>query len=320
MPVLNSEEQLKRLREKLRRELGCELLAALADDEVIEILANPDGAIWTERSAKVMTKLQEFSRTRLQSILTTVASMTGNVINQQNPRYSCKFPLDGSRFQALCPPIVASESFALRKHYKKIRQLDHYVVDKSMTDLQCKFLKSSIHERKNLLICGGTSSGKTTLANAILHEACMSGREGERVVVIEDTTEIQCVAPNTISLLSTAQDTLSDLTQLAMRLRPDRVIIGEVRDKSAFDMLYLTNSGHDGSLTTIHASSAKKALHKFERLARESGNNVHPLRIVESFDLVVAIARCERGVEIREIVEVIGHDGEDYRVKPFTPN
>lgn len=313
-------EQHARLLEKLTREVRGPIQTALTDNDVIEIVCNEDGTIWKLDRAKGWKEIDSISHAKADSILSTVAALTDNIINQASPQIQCAFPLDGSRLQGLIPPAVLAPVFDIRKHSRHIYSIDEYVEAGILSFNQAQFIEGAVIERKNILISGGTGSGKTTLAKTIIDLAYKLGRPGERFVIIEDTKEIHCHAKNVVSMHAYTRELLSKFTQIAMRLRPDRVILGEVRGREAYDLMYLLNSGHPGSFTTIHANSARLALHKFLMLARESGEEVHPQRIVECFDVVIAINQSPSGIRVEEVVEVAGYQESDFIVRPFGTN
>lgn len=308
------EEQRERLLEKLTREIRGPIHQALLRKDVIEIVCNADGAVWQLNRDQGWQEIELLSPAKADSILSTVAALTDNIVNHHSPQIQCAFPLDGSRFQGLTTPAVPASIFDIRKHSSHIFSIDEYVRDKIITNKQAAIIKQAVVARKNILISGGTCSGKTTLAKTILDLARMTGNPGERFVIIEDTRELHCTAKNLVHIHAYTRDMLSRFTQAAMRLRPDRVILGEVRGREAYDLMYLLNSGHPGSFTTIHANNCRLALHKFLMLARESGEDVHPQRVVECFDIVISIIRTEHGLLVDDIAQVEGHDGSDFIV------
>ncbi len=308
-------EQRERLLEKLTREIRGPIYEALRAKDVIEIVCNADGTVWELNRSEGWRDIDVLSPARSDSILSTVAALTDNIVNHRSPQIQCAFPLDGSRFQGLIPPAVQASIFDIRKHSAHIFTIDEYVADRIITAEQASIIKQAVTARKNILISGGTCSGKTTLTKAIIELAHKTGHPGERFVIIEDTIELHCNAKNIVHIHAFTRETLSRFTQAAMRLRPDRVILGEVRGREAYDLMYLLNSGHPGSFTTIHANNCRLALHKFLMLARESGEEVHPQRIVECFDIVISIRRTEHGLRVEDITKVIGHDGSDFIVK-----
>lgn len=308
-------EQYERLLEKLTREIRGSILTALNDKDVIEIVCNENGSVWKLSRQSGWQEIDQISYTQADNILNTVATLTDNQINQTTPQIQCAFPLDGSRLQGLVPPAVSAPIFDIRKHSPHIFSLEDYVKDEIITENQARIIKEAIQSRKNILISGGTCSGKTTLTKTIIDLAYKLAEPGERFIIIEDTKELYCKARNLVHIHAYTREMLTTFTQSAMRLRPDRVILGEVRGKEAYDLMYLLNSGHPGSFSTIHANSARLALHKFLMLARESGDDVNPQRVVECFDLVISISRTNSGLKVQEIVEVRGHENSDFIVK-----
>lgn len=314
------DEQRERLLEKLSREVRGPIQRALANEEVMEIVCNADGSVWQLGRKSGWQEIQQISPAKADSILSTVAALTDNIINKSSPQIQCAFPLDGSRLQGLVPPAVPSAVFDIRKHSSHIFSIEEYIEDKILSPKQAEIIKDAVISRKNVLISGGTCSGKTTLAKTIIDLAHKLGNPGERFVIIEDTKEIHCNARNAVQIHALTRDMLSRFTAAAMRLRPDRVILGEVRGREAYDLMYLLNSGHPGSFTTIHANSCRLALHKFLMLARESGEDVHPQRVVECFDILISIRRTEHGLCVDEIAEVKDHDGSDFIVSTLGKN
>ncbi len=312
------EEQRERLLEKLSREVRGPIQTALNDKDVIEIVCNSDGTVWKLSRQGGWEEVDHISSAKADSILSTVAALTENIINLNNPQIQCAFPLDGSRLQGLSPPAVPTPIFDIRKHSAHIYSIDEYVKDRIITQEQADIIREAVTARQNILISGGTCSGKTTLAKTIIDLARMLGKPGERYVIIEDTKELHCKAKNIVHIHAYSRDMLSRFTQAAMRLRPDRVIVGEVRGREAYDLMYLLNSGHPGSFTTIHANNSRLALHKFLMLARESGEDVHPNRVVECFDIVISIKRTEHGLRVDDVAEVVGYDRSDFIVKSLS--
>ena len=226
--------QSTRLDERLRRELGASVLAALDDPDVIEIILNPDGTLWLESHGGGMrpagTKMNAVQAERL---IGTVAFALNTVANDQRPVIECELPLDGSRFTGWLPPVVSSPSFVIRKHARLIYTLDDYLAHGIIDANQAEEFRGAVARRENIVLAGGTGSGKTTLANALLHEMVRLGNPTERFIIIEDTLELHCDAPNVMQLHTTVAADLTFLTRTTMRARPDRIIIGEVRGGEA---------------------------------------------------------------------------------------
>jgi len=302
-PTTSGQEFHRRSDDALRRALGTDILAALADDQVVEIMLNPAGDLWTDSHAGGMQCIGRIDRVRAMSIVATVAAMLGTTVTADNPILECELPLDGSRFEALIPPVVPAPTFALRKRAKLIFSLADYVNTMVMTQLQATLIKAAVADRKNILIAGGTGSGKTTLANAVLNEIAVISPD-HRIVIIEDVLELQCSVKNTVFLRTSATIDQVSLLRATLRLRPDRIVVGEVRDKSALALLKAWNTGHPGGVGTVHANSTGTALIRVGQLIQEAGVPAAPELISEAVDMVISISRNPTGRMIDEVAEV----------------
>jgi type IV secretion system protein VirB11 len=300
----------------LRQAMGPVIAQALADKRVVEVMVNPDGKIWIDRIGEG----RSFTGHRLAAadadrILRLLADHVGEVVTHDRPRISATLPETGERFQGVFMPVVASPAFAIRKRPEVVFTLDDYVADGIMTAAVAAILRDAARDRRNLLIAGGTGSGKTTLANAILAEPAFAR---DRVVLIEDTAELQCSAEDRLEMLTKRTEppvTMTDLVRDTLRLRPDRIIIGEVRDGSALDLLKAWNTGHPGGLATIHANSAAEALSRLEDLIGEVTQRVPVRAIAQAINLVVFIERTPEGRRVRSLTRVVGRDGDTYRLE-----
>ena len=301
--------QTARLSEKLRRELGPVVLKALSDPDVIEIILNPDGRIWVESHTAGMSQTDaSMAPTQAENLIGTVAAALNAVANPQNPIIEGELPLTGSRFEGLLPPIAPSPCFVIRKRASVLYTLDHYLKDNIVTRAQAIVLRDAIAKRQNILIAGGTGSGKTTLVNALIHEMVSLGDQAERFVIIEDTLELQCAARNALQLHTTDAADMTRLVRATMRLRPDRIIIGEVRGKEALALLKAWNTGHPGGITTLHANSASAALLRLLSLVEEAGVPAQPQLIAEAVNLLAFMERTSiTGRRLTELVHVEGY-------------
>lgn len=302
-----NEKQDRRLK-KLQRELGNEICQALADPQVIEVMLNSDGKIWIEKIGQPMTCIGSMTACNAESLLGTIADSLKTTITRDNPILEGELELDGSRFEGLIPPVVSSPSFTIRKKASVIFTLNNYVEKETMTFSQKVAIETSVLNRKNILIAGGTGSGKTTLTNAVI-DCTTENCPEDRLVIIEDTAEIQCSAENSLILRTSIEKNMQDLLKATMRLRPDRILVGEVRGGEALALLKAWNTGHPGGVATVHANGARAALIRLEQLIAETGmqGSVAPL-IGEAIDLVIFIAKTQGGRKIKEIVEVNGVD------------
>lgn len=297
-------EQVKqRQMEALRRAFGEDLLRHLEDPKVIEIMLNPDGKVWIDKLGGDMEHVYDMNRIQSMAIVNTVAGMLETVVTPENPILECELPLDGSRFEALIPPLVAQPSFALRKKALLVFTLDDYVSKGIMNEGQRAVIEEAAKDRSNILVIGGTGTGKTTLANAII-DAVSKVSEQHRIVVIEDTRELQVNAPNTVFLRTSDNTDMTRLLRATMRLRPDRIIVGEVRDGSALALLKAWNTGHPGGVGTVHANDARAALIRVGQLIAEVTAQPQSELIAEAVNLVVSIKRTSTGRVVDEIVRV----------------
>ena len=302
-------EQQERLYEKLRRELGPVVLGALDDADVTEVILNPAGALWTESQQHGMRETGErMSSIQAENLIGTVASMLGTVVNAGSPIVEGELPLDGNRFEGILPPVSPAPVFVIRKRPQLIYTLDDYVTAGIMRPRHAKVIRHAITRRENIVIAGGTASGKTTLANALIHEMVTLGDPSERFVILEDTRELQCTARNAVQLHTGDVADLTRLTRVTMRLRPDRIIIGEVRGPEALALLKAWNTGHPGGVTTVHANSAAAALMRLDTLILEAGVPPQPHLVAEAVDLVVFITRTLDGRRVDELARVAGCD------------
>ncbi|WP_454762096.1 P-type conjugative transfer ATPase TrbB [Caulobacter segnis] len=307
-------EALDRKNAALRQAMGPVLAEALAARDVVEVIVNADGQIWIDRigsgRAPSGARLEPADAER---VLRLVADHAGEVVTRDQPLIAGVLPETGERFQGVFMPVAGAPSFVIRKRPELIFELSDYVTDGNMTPQQAELLRVSAARRDNILVAGGTGSGKTTLANAILAEPAFSN---DRVILVEDTPELQCSALDQLALLTRRADppvTIADLVRAAMRLRPDRIVVGEVRDGAALDMLKAWNTGHPGGLATLHANSALEALSRLEDLAGEVAVTVPSRAIGQAIDVIVFMRRRPGGPVVEEILRVDGFADGAYR-------
>jgi len=304
--------QERRLDELLRRQLGAEILAAIDDPQITEIIVNEDGRVWFESRGKGMHEAGlQLTASQVESFIGTVAASLGAVANASSPIVEGELLIDGVRFEGLLPPVARKPCCVMRKPAQVLYTLDDYVRDEIVTQAQADLLRNAIDRRLNVVIAGGTGSGKTTLAGAMINEMVERSDSNERYVIIEDTLEIQCRAQNLVQLHTAESVDMARLVRTTMRLRPDRIIIGEVRGAEALALLKAWNTGHPGGVTTIHANGAKAALTRLSSLVQEAG--VPPQRelIAESINLLAFIARTPAGRRLKELVCVEGYNFRD---------
>jgi type IV secretion system protein VirB11 len=289
----------------LRTAFGPGIAAWLEDPAVVEVMLNPDGRLWIDRLTEGLADTgQRLSCADGERIIRLVAHHVGAEVHADRPCVSAELPETGERFEGLLPPVVAAPTFAIRKPAVAVFTLDDYVRAGMMTAPQAAALRAAVAERRNILVAGGTSTGKTTLANALLAEVA---QEGGRVVLIEDTRELQCRAPNLVALRTKdGVASLSELVRRALRLRPDRIPIGEVRGAEALDLLKAWGTGHPGGIGTIHAGSALGALRRLEQLIQEAVVTVPRPLIAETIDVIAVLAGRGADRRLAELAFVWG--------------
>jgi len=300
----------------LRTALGADIARWLGEPDVSEVMLNPDGRLWVDRLGEGLAATEcLMSAADGERIIRLVAHHVGAEVHASVPRVSAELPEGGERFEGLLPPVVAAPSFAIRKPAIAVFSLADYVTTGIMSKWQAEALAGAVAARKNILVVGGTSTGKTTLTNALLAEV---SKTSDRVVLIEDTRELQCAAPNLVAMRTKdGVASLSDLVRSSLRLRPDRIPIGEVRGSEALDLLKAWGTGHPGGVGTIHAGTAIGALRRMEQLIQEAVVTVPRALIAETIDLVAVLSGRGASRRLAELarIEGLGPDG-DYRVIP----
>ena len=307
----------ERAKKKLERDMGPELLAALNDPKTVEIMLNADGKVWQEKLGEPMKCIGTLRFAQAQAMIETIAGYHGKEVTRQRPILEGEFPLDGSRFAGQLPPVVPAPTFAIRKKAVAIFTLEQYVERGIMTAQQRDALTAAVRAHRNILVIGGTGSGKTTLVNAIINEMVLQDPT-ERVFIIEDTGEIQCAAENYVQYHTSIDVTMTALLKTTLRMRPDRILVGEVHGPEALDLLMAWNTGHEGGAATLHANNAKAGLDRLAMLISmhpDSPKPIEPL-IGEAVHVVVHIARTPDGSRrIQEILEVSGYANGQYATK-----
>lgn len=303
----------ERARRKLVRDIGPEILDAWNDPKTVEIMLNGDGKVWQERQGEKPRFICSLRTAQSQAIIETIAGFHGKEVTRSNPLLEGEFPLDGSRFAGQLPPVVRGPTFAIRKKATAIFTLDQYVAADIMTDAQRQIIIQAVAQHQNILVVGGTGSGKTTLVNAIINQMVIHD-PAERVFIIEDTGEIQCSAENHVQYHTSIDVSMTMLLKTTLRMRPDRILVGEVRGAEALDLLDAWNTGHPGGAATIHADTANSGLTRLKSLVsrnQAAPSEIEPL-IGEAVHVVIHIARTLNGRRIQEILEVSGWDGQQF--------
>ena len=311
-----------RTQSKLKQDLGPLVLSALSDEEIYEILLNPDGILWVDgyqgkREYGMMTAAAA------KNLINTVASVSDEIVTNKNPSFSGELWVQINeefklfRIQAFIPPVVTYPAFAIRKRAGQVIPLQDYVKDEIITQQQEKIIEESVEQRKSILVIGGTQSGKTTFCNAIL-DCIAKTHPQDRVIIIEDTQELKCNVKDSVTMRSSPLKTMNDLIFDSMRIRPDRIIIGEVRGKEAHSLIKAWNTGHPGGVSTIHANSAQSGLLRLEQLIMEAGIAPVPEAIVEAVNVLVFIQKTNKGKKGRQVLSILKLIGYDKKAGYLT--
>ncbi|MBF0511406.1 MAG: P-type conjugative transfer ATPase TrbB [Candidatus Omnitrophica bacterium] len=298
--------------------MGELVLSALLDNEIYEVLLNPDGLVWVD-GYNGKREYGRMSPESAKNLINTVASVSDETVTPKAPSFSGELWVEINglfqlfRFQAFIPPIVSAPAFAIRKRAGRVIPLTDYVHDEILSDNHARMIREYVSQRKSILVIGGTQSGKTTFANAILD--CIAKTHPEdRVIIIEDTQELKCQVKDLLTLRSSFLKSMNDLIFDSMRMRPDRIIIGEVRGKEAYSLVKAFNTGHPGGLSTIHANSAQSGLLRLEQLMAESAAPVVPEAVVEAINVLIFIQKtnkAKKGRQVSSILELTGYDKKE---------
>jgi type IV secretion system protein VirB11 len=335
---MSQNEQSQRFEAKLKRELGDTVLGLLADDRTEDILLNPDSVLWTKRMGEGFVAVGQIPPAQAVSAMNTIAAWKGTVMNHDRPILETELPLDGSRFEGIVSPVVRQPIFAIRLRPKRIFTLDEYEQRGILTHKgdplnrlrgkdqfhdaiqglnHAEIIRAAVRAKKNILVVGSTGSGKTTLVNAIL-DAQAQLAPNDRVISIEDTTELQCAVKNCVDLRAVGEVTMMDCLRACMRLKPTRIVVGEVRGGEAHTMLKAWNTGHPGGAATVHANDALSGLIRLESLVAEATAAPQQSLIAEAVDLVIFVDEepdLAAGRKVRELALVTGYRDGQYEVE-----
>lgn len=284
--------------------LGETICSALTDDEITEIMVNPDETIWLEKRGQGMYQAGMISANDSINFLNKLAEIHDSYLTVKTPILEGVLPFNGERIEATVPPVTINPAFTIRKKPKIIYGLDDYIGREIITDYQADFIRNAVKNRKNILVSGGPGTGKTTLTNAIvaaMKELCDSS---QRILILEDVNEIQCSMPNVYSMLTSSEVDMKKLLTIAMRSRPDRILVGEVRDQSALDLLKAWNTGCPGGIATVHANSAQSSVLRILSLSEEANVPSPKALVAESIDVVINVGldtHHPSGRRVREI-------------------
>lgn len=295
-----SEENLLDL---LQISLGTDIMKYLEDPAINEVMANDDGKVFVDHYKDGMYYVCNISPANARNVVTLVANHVNKEVTEKDPIVSAELPGSGFRFEGNIPPITVSSTFNIRKYSILDLSLDSYIEAGIMTERQVEIIKEAVKEHRNILVVGGTGSGKTTLCNAILNEM---SKYNERIIIIQDTNELKCKVENRVFLRSTMWTTIRDLLYTTLRRTPTRIIIGEVRDGVALNLIKAWNTGHSGGLCTLHADSASLGLMQLESYISEATAARQEIAIVNTIDLVIDIQRHGPKRKVKKIIELKG--------------
>ena len=249
----------------LKRDLGENICAAMRDPMVNEIMLNSDGSLFVEHRLEGMKLIDHINSARGNFIIRTVASIADRQIDPACPVVSVEIPYDGSRFEGLLPPLVRSPVFSIRCHNSLDLTLDDLTAMQVVSPEQSELLREAIAAHVSIMVAGATGSGKTTLVNALLNEMSTMCPD-ERMITIEDTPELKIRSANSVSLFTSEGTDMSRLVRSSLRLRPDRIVVGEIRGAEALDLIDAFSTGHRGGMCTIHAGSPLQAMERLNLL------------------------------------------------------
>lgn len=304
-----------RLLEKLQRDLGPTIGGALLAPTTIEVMLNPDGSVWHESLGQNPMEIGRLDRAAALAAVQIIAAILGEVVTRESPLLEGEMPVDGSRFAGQIPPLVDAPTFAIRRKASAVFSLDQYVETGVLSAPHAAVIRAAISAHKNIVVVGGTSSGKTTFLNALIAEMVRQFPD-ERFITIEDTRELQCTARNKVSYKTSNQVSMTQLLRTTLRMRPDRIIVGECRGSEALDLLDAWNTGHEGGAASIHANSPTAGLTRLRSLVSRNTaapREIEPL-IGEVVHLVVHMAKVPgQGRRVLNVLSVEGYENGTYK-------
>ncbi len=306
---------------KLERDLGPVIMNALREPATIEVIVNADGNIWQEQLGLPMVCIGNLHPSKTEAIIKSVSGYHNKEATRLKPVIEGELPIKTAsrslpRFAGSLPPVVPKPVFAIRIGAAAIFSLAEYVTKGIMSEQQAECIRTAVKDHRNILVTGGTGSGKTTLINAIIQDMVQNDPT-ERFVIIEDTGEIQCSAANFVQFHTTFDVNMAMLLKTTLRMRPDRILVGEVRGTEALDLLMAWNTGHEGGAATLHANNARAGLTRLAMLISMNPDSPRPIEplIGEAVHRVIHIAKTLQGRKVTEIIEILGYDGSHYQIK-----
>lgn len=286
------------------------ILPLLRKADIYEVYANPDGRIYTlsNKTGKAMTDIVLTPEER-EAIIKHVAAVDTRIINEKNPEVDAKIPANRAfsmcRFHGDFPPVVEAPVFNIRKHSTTIYTLEDYLNQGTMTQEQYEIILNAIHSHKNIIVAGGTGSGKTTLINAVLAEIATSD---DRIISIEDTNELQCKAKDYVALVASGEVTMSRCVKSTLRMTPRRIVVGEVRGEEALDLFTAWSTGHKGGCCTVHSNDAAQTLIRLVDMTSRVAVNPQPRTIANAIDVIIYIRNLNNKRWIEDIISIDDYD------------
>lgn len=305
--MIQDNEMKDNLLSLLEISLGKKIMEYMNDKDIIEIMKNDDGKVFGDSLTKGEFYICDMDSVAAENIVKLVANHVNQEVTPENPLVSAELPGSGFRFEGNIPPVSKTSAFNIRKHSSLIFTLDDYVNSKIMTQEQANVIKRGIKDRKNILVVGGTKSGKTTLCNALLEEIA---QYNQRVIIIQDTNELQCNCENVLYLRATETVPIRRLLTSTLRRTPTRIVIGEVRDGAALNILKAWNTGHPGGVCTLHADSAERGLLQLESYIMEVSRDPQRDTIARTVNMVINLQLDGLSRKVKEIIELEGYDYE----------
>ncbi len=319
--MLKNQDQIELKIDFLKKMLGKTICAALENDDITEIMVNPDGGVWFESKSKGMFRDSVLGEFEAQNFLLQLARLRDLFLNFESPYIETLLPFNRERLEGTIFPITSRATFTIRKPAKFVYPLEDYLRQSIITASQFDTLCEALIARKNILVSGGPGTGKTTLTNAIVKKMSEICDSSQRILLLEDTSEINCDMPNVLSMVTSQQVSMTTLLKIAMRSRPDRILVGEVRDAAALDLLKAWNTGCPGGIATIHANSTESSVLRLLSLAEEANVPAPYYLVAETVNILVNIVRNPKhpaGREVKCISELKGFDGKEFQFQQIT--
>lgn len=302
----------------LLEQLDSRIKQALKIKTIGEISLNSDGKLWLHDDSQGWFMAGKINQTQANNFVHALAQWEQQYLNEQTPYLDAILPFNGERINARIAPMTKNVSFNIRKKSVSIYTLEDYLAAKIINGSQLTALKQCIKARKNILVSGSPGSGKTTLTNAILDEISHVMPVGYRVLLLEQTPELRCKAQNTERYTTTATCNMTKLLWTAMRSSPDCLVVGEVRDGAALDLLKAWNTGCHGGVATIHANHARAAMQRLLDLSCEAVMNPPYSLAAEAVDVIVHIQANNQHPAKRAVTEIVAIDGFDSETKTYS--